>query len=410
MKTGSRKLAIILSMIILFSLFFSSFGSFTVQASNLKWTSQIIASPKPDAAGRSWIGDFSLVMDSNGVPHIAYCSAVYFTRSLEYLSWNGVGWSEKEIDGPLIVSGQDIFSGICLALDSNGAPFVVYELGEYHFEPGFGQKVIYRNLLQGSEVTIDSAADPSLVFDSQGGAHLSFDITNNAGIGYINLGVSPKPQTVENQGAQSSLALDLSNNPHISYSLNGILRYAFWNGSAWDHETIAHGTTSSLKIDSKGNAQISFIDGYFLKYALFNGSQWDIQTVDNATNSQTYNCLVLDSVGNPHLCYLAAEGLKYAENVGGNWNIMTVDTQGLRGSLVLDSNDAPHIAYTDKNGDLRYAGIVEDTSTPNPTLTISTTNPTNPVNPNFAGTYIFVAIAVIIVVLAVLLWLKKIRH
>ncbi len=79
-------------------------------------------------------------------------------------------------------------------------------------------------------------------------------------------------QTVDSQGTvgdYTSLALDDSAYAHISYRdyTNRALKYAAWNGSSWDLQTLdastcaSHGTYTALALDGSGHAHISFKHG-----------------------------------------------------------------------------------------------------------------------------------------------------
>ena len=80
--------------------------------------------------------------------------------------------------------------------------------------------------------------------------------------------------SVGSVGEDTSLALDDTGYPHISYSYyNDDLKYARWDGSAWHIETVDSagvvGAESSLALDARGYPHISYYDGgnADLKYA-----------------------------------------------------------------------------------------------------------------------------------------------
>ncbi|MCK4594046.1 T9SS type A sorting domain-containing protein [bacterium] len=173
-------------------------------------------------------------------------------------------------------------------------------------------------------------------------------------------------------GSYTSLALDSSGRPHISYydyaSGNGNLKYAHWNGSSWQIETVDSegrvGLHTSLALDSSGRPHISYYDytNTALKYARWNGSSWQVQTVDSAGHVGSYTSLALDSNDYPHIAYSdnPNNDLKYACWDGAEWRIETVDSEGNVGmhtSLALDSSNYPHISYYDDyfNYHLKYA-------------------------------------------------------
>ncbi|MEI7481806.1 MAG: FlgD immunoglobulin-like domain containing protein [Elusimicrobiota bacterium] len=181
-------------------------------------------------------------------------------------------------------------------------------------------------------------------------------------------------QTVDStgEGEYLSIALDSSNNPHISYydgyhSANGDLKYAKWTGSAWSVQTVDSvgwaGYYTSIALDSGNNPHISYYDvtNGDLKYAKWTGSAWSIQTIDSVGDVGTYTSIALDSGNNPHISYydVANGDLKYAKWTGTSWSTQTVDSIGNVGqytSIALDPSNNPNISYYDAtNGDLKYA-------------------------------------------------------
>ena len=131
-------------------------------------------------------------------------------------------------------------------------------------------------------------------------------------------------------GGYTSLALDTSGNPHISYfeNSNQDLKYAKWNGSSWTTQIIDAagyaGFYTSIALDSSDKPRIAYHSGagsYTLKYAEWNGSAWALQTVASAYSGYDTS-LVLDSNDNPHITYHEDTNtgfLKYIKWTGAAW-------------------------------------------------------------------------------------------
>lgn len=174
-------------------------------------------------------------------------------------------------------------------------------------------------------------------------------------------------------GSYTSMALDSSGYPHISYydDTNENLKYTNWTGANWDIQTVDSkgdvGEYSSLALDDMGYPHISYYAGHHLKHANWTGSEWNIEKVDTNGYVGMYCSLALDSMGYPHISYYdnLASNLKYARWNGTAWNIETVDSDGAVGtytSIAIDKNDQPHISYQDYDPDydLKYVTRIAD--------------------------------------------------
>ena len=312
------------------------------------------------------VGQYSsLALDGSGNPRISYYDAT--NKDLKYASWNGAGWVITTVDGNNYKKGQ---------------PGANWDNDHGRYEQGS------INVGQYSSLALDGSGNPRISYYDQTNGNLKYASWNGA------VWVISTVDSSRNVGQYSSLALDSSGNPRISYydQTNKDLKYASWNGTRWvittvdgtnyvkapqkgcnwdrDHGwyeqgSINVGQYSSLAIDGSGNPRISYYDqtNGDLKYAFWDGSRWVISTADRVKDVGEYSSLKLDVTANPRISYYDAThaNLKFAgwNSTTSTWVTETVDSStqvGTYTSLALDSLGNPRISYYDqKNQDLKYA-------------------------------------------------------
>jgi len=216
----------------------------------------------------------------------------------------------------------------------------------------------------------------SITLDTSNNPHISYydNAYDDLKYAYYN-GSSWQIESVDTVGwvgLYTSIALDSSDAPYISYydDTNDNLKYAYYDGSSWQIEDIDTtgdvGRWTSLALDASNNPHISYYDytNGDLKYAYYGNSSWHIESVDTTGYVGRYTSIALDASDNPRISYyaLSSHDLKYAYYDGSSWHIESVDTAGDVGrwtSIALDTSDNPHISYVDADeypdDDLKYA-------------------------------------------------------
>ena len=334
-------------------------------------------------------GDFSsMALDSNDNPHIAYFDPTSSIQGLKYVNKIGSTWSAPEMVDSSVTQGY-----LDIAIDPSNNPRISYydsatghtHVLKYAYKDGTGWHT------QDLTSTADSGQYNSIAFDSSGNAHISYREMstgpNDWNLMYIKQsgGSWNLPEVVHSEGPgggsvgiDTSIALDSSGNPRISYYANfiGLTAYAYKDGTGWHHE-YAHQQSdgysngdTSLALDSFGYPHISYnewIDSSHdrLAYVFKDGSGWQTRQIVDSSSNQVgkFTSLALDTENNPHISYYdqTNEDLKYAYWTGTGWSITTIDSNSAVGkytSIALDSAGNPHIGYI---GSVKYASFV-----PNP--------------------------------------------
>jgi hypothetical protein len=279
-------------------------------------------------------------IDTDNNPHILYIEHlltgdVYY-KYLEYLYNDGSGWERYTVEEDGYGYGFSYVSD--LVLDSTNKPHVTYT-----FYDGTGKYLVYS--YQDTEWTKE------------------------------NIDVLPTGYGFDCK----SIALDSSDNPHISYCVrknspyDHDLKYTYKDDSTWYFETIDTegeycGSSNSIVIDTSDIPHVTYRAGSYLSdigYATRVAGEWILEITDEELHG--YISTALDNNGHPHIAYISVGQLKYGRWDGDDWAIEVIDEdidqpyeEWYDPFLVLDSDDNPHITYTDSD-DLIYAYGFENT-------------------------------------------------
>ncbi|MGW8250462.1 MAG: hypothetical protein ACWGO1_07450, partial [Anaerolineales bacterium] len=294
--------------------------------------------------------DRMLRLDSQGRPHLAY------GRDHLYYAWyDGSGWHSEAVDASFRVG---IFAS--LALDATDLPHISYydeHNGDlkYAFKDAAGWHI--------HSLTDAGAGATSLGVNSSGYAQISYWYASSLHYAFQDASGwhFEQADAALNTGQRSSLALDSSGDPHISYldKANSAPKYARCSWGVWNIQTVdiqdSAGEYSSIALDAEGHAHISY--SYYkggippnrdLRYAHWDGNQWIKETVDTAEAGGQFNSIALDEAGIPHISHYDGAHLRYAYKAGSDWITTTLDSNGNVGaysSIAVDSDGWAHIGY-----------------------------------------------------------------
>jgi hypothetical protein len=310
------------------------------------WTTETVDASSSYAGWGS-----SIAVDSKGEPHIAYLVQDSFSAfpQLMYAHKTEAGWEIKRIDNAAgQVDGGDQKwwienvrdgTGTSIAIDSKDQPHITYV--DYNRAPKKDKTCHIIPKTHGQP-------DESCKFNLQ----LMYASYN--GTGWV---TEPVDNTLWSQdnlldvaiytwhGLYSSLAIDRSDHPHISY-------FSSWNRFCANGPLPIGGSI--------------FCDGQWignLKYATNDGTGWSTQIADNSTNSVgLYSSLKVDRNLHPHISYMDWKNgnLRYATSHNGRlWFRSIPDNQnsdtGRFSSIAIDAQGAPRIVYMDyKSGHVMY--------------------------------------------------------
>ncbi len=329
----------------------------------------------------------SLALDSSGTPHISFYDSTHGDLFYATKGHRG-GWFVETVD-----SEGDVGSFNSIAVGADGTPHIVYvDLTNSQLKHAWkvGGVWLRENIPvpNGAGANIPGGKYPRIAIDSTGALQVSYkhpfglSYTKNVGSIWTEETVQGPPPgqiLVPNMGSQSDIAVDSSDNPHISYSgYDGLnVKYATKSGGNWAIQLVESVSRyfegPSIAVDSLGRPYITYsysysssLYNYTIRYAARptagpTRALWSIETVDSGWG--TFSSIAVDAAGRSHISYWNGS-LVYATRTGSNYTVSSwqkeiVDSGGSVGgytSLKLDSNGLPRISYINySNWDVKYA-------------------------------------------------------
>jgi hypothetical protein len=353
----------------------------------------------------------SLALNTAGVPFISYLDAS--AGNLKHARSYGPVWYRNVVPAP----AKDVNTGLYSSIDLSGdySPHIAYydqTKGNLWYASWTGSSW--------SQTKIDQAGDVgryvSLAIDSAAIPHMSYYDASRGNLNYASYSIQASSwmtttvDTLENTGQFTSITVNPANVPYISYYdySGGSLNMAFqsptqtWVVSPVDNvgrtDALDVGISSSIALDNTGRPHISYydIENGDLKYAYSNdvwptAGSWNVSVLDSVGDVGLYSSLVIDTTTNTlHLCYYdyTNGNLKYAQKVGAAaWEFQIVDGDVADGdginegdvgyycSIDLNGVGQPAISYYDNShGDLKVALSYPLPPMPAPSLFIPIVN------------------------------------
>ncbi len=134
--------------------------------------------------------------------------------------------------------------------------------------------------------------------------------------------------------------------------------------AGWNIETVATGTDPALALDASNEPHLSFRNAGGVRLAVKSDSSWQLEAVDADAGNFGDTDVQLDENGADHVSYwdYPTNTLRVASNATGPWLGLLLDSGGNVNALALDQAGATHIAYNiNEIGSLNYASNVSGT-------------------------------------------------
>jgi hypothetical protein len=273
----------------------------------------------------------SLVLDSNGYPHIAYYDYYNGSWRVNYTYWNGSSWTTETVQAvpyALVYSWR-----ISLKLTGSDSPRIAFSNQSY------SNYVVNYAYKSGGSWTIEQVS----------------------------------------YGDFPALTLDSSNNPYVAYRDGGDNAvFAYKSGGTWVWEYIENsqccGSYMAMDMNSSDEPCVAYkyYHNYYpsVKYGNKHNGSWHLGIVETSTDKPgDYVSIVIGGSDIPHIAhqyynpYHGDRTLRYDTFVNGSWDCQDVDDghddSGYWTSIGQYAND-PVIAYSYIENDVSHLAIAYD--------------------------------------------------
>jgi hypothetical protein len=331
----------------------------------------------------------SIALDPESIPYISYYDYDISHKRLKLAEWVGPGYGDWSVS--VIDADGDVGMHSSLAIDSDSGIHIAYYDNtnsrlKYHGSTSSITTAVQREALlsypwwgenrwgsnpSGLSWGYGTAGKPDMAGNDE---YLQVvfpefsELNGNLKYAKWNVGLSDWDKIILADkgviGSYTSMAMDSSNVPHISYydESNGWLWYAKWVGPSlanWEFEVVDKagdvGRYTSITVDKDDHPHISYTLSYeqTMKYAWRDDVRWydeDVVFPGPSLAAAVYSSISTDSSARPHIAYYshASGRLYYTYKDGGVWQTPSgVDSRVDSGevSLGLELPAIPHISY-----------------------------------------------------------------
>ncbi len=315
----------------------------------------------------------------------AYCSiAINKTNNDIHVSYQESGnlkyakkisggtWSNESAGGGMASDG----AWTSIALDTSGNPHISHQdtsnndlVYSYHNGSSWSYSTVYDtgNVGIHSSIAVDSSNNVHIVYNDTTNARLLYATKNSSGTW------TQTNRVIDTLSDDGSIVVGSDNVVKIAYRNTGGfgLGYAYGSGSTWTTSTVGslvQPSDISLALDNSNNPHVSYRRSAALNYAYHNGSSWTLSTIDNASQNVYYTSIAYGN-NNSYITYQLGSS-------GGVLNFVLVDNIVPSGTGFLTGKTGNVFGWNLTSSDYAQMGggkyyCVDETNTCDPTTSLS---------------------------------------